>query len=422
MTSTVYVAKNVYGGDGLGRLGDGRVVFVPGAWAGEQVRAEIVEEKKHFVRAKLIEVVESSPDRIAGDATVGVPGCVYSTLSFAGEQKAKESQLRDFFERARLLPNGEADSMNGEADSCPLVKNGISSFLKSGQETASPLNYRNKVVYHFARQRGKWAIGYRTEPSHEIVDVESDPLAVEAINKALPEIRRSVLTLLTTGPEAVRRDVERKGNVTVRWTKKTGVKWWIGDAPAGLVLKETTCGRDFEVPADGFYQVNPEVGEELVKAVVAEYEKGKAEAPDVLDLYCGVGVFGLCCNPPKLTGIESGRQAIEFAKKNAEAQLRCSNSSSARFYAEQVGANLKRISVGSRTTVIVDPPRGGLEPNVPKWLAASKAPRIFYVSCDPATLMRDLKTICRGYDVESVRWFNMFPRTARFETLVVLKR
>ena len=64
MISTVYIAKNVYGGDGLGRLGDGRVVFVPGAWAGEQVKAEIVEEKKHFVKARLVEVVEKSPDRV----------------------------------------------------------------------------------------------------------------------------------------------------------------------------------------------------------------------------------------------------------------------------------------------------------------------------------------------------------------------
>ena len=234
-----------------------------------------------------------------------------------------------------------------------------------------------------------------------------------------------MLALLTNGPQAVRRNIEQKGNVTVRWTPKTGVKWWVGDAPKDMVLKETTCGRDFEVPADGFYQVNPEVGEALVKAVVSEYEKGAKEAPEILDLYCGVGVFGLCCNPPKLTGIESGRQAIDFAKKNAEAQHHSptqTQSSNFRFYAERVGQNLKRISVNSRTTVIVDPPRDGMEPNVPKWLAESKAPRILYVSCDPATLTRDLKTICRGYDIESVLWFNMFPRTARFETLVVLKK
>ena len=401
MTSTVYIAKTVYGGDGLGRLGDGRVVFVPGAWAGEQVRAEIVEEKRHFVKARLVEVVEPSPERLRtedGRPETAVPGMVYADLSYKGECEAKEQQLREFFDRARL---------------------NVETFRCSTSDLPPPtsfLNYRNKVVYHFARQKGKWAIGYRTEPSHEIVDVCEDPLARPEINAKLGEIRRNVLTLLTTGPEVIRRETERKGNVTVRWTAKTGVKWWIGDAPKGLVLKETTCGLDFEVPADGFYQVNPEVGEELVKAVVAEYGKGAADAPEVLDLYCGVGVFGLCCKPPKLTGVESGRQAIDFAKRNASNQ----KFANARFWAERVGENLKRISVGPRTTVIVDPPRDGMEPNVPKWLAASEAPRILYVSCDPATLVRDLKTICRSYDVESVRWFNMFPRTARFETLVVL--
>ena len=235
-----------------------------------------------------------------------------------------------------------------------------------------------------------------------------------------------MLQLLTTGPEAIRRDTERKANVTVRWTKKTGVKWWIGDAPKDLLLKETTRGLDFEVSADGFYQVNPEVGEALVETVVDEYVRGADKAPDILDLYCGVGVFGLCClkRAPagaRLVGIESGRQAIDCAKRNAAAIFRTSTSpSTCRFFAEQVGQNLRRIPVSPRTTLIVDPPRGGLEPGVANWLGRSRAARIFYVSCDPATLMRDLREITRGYRVESVRWFNMFPRTARFETLVVL--
>jgi len=391
MTSTVYIAKNVYGGDGLGRLGDGRVVFVPGAWAGEQVKAEIVEEKKHFVKARLVEVVEPSPERVA--AGPSVPGMVYAEISYKGECAAKEAQLREFFERARLnVPS-----------------------LTAGRHP-NALNYRNKVVYHFAKQGGKWVIGYRLEPSHEIVDVVEDPLAAKEINAKLPEIRRSVLTLLTQGAPAVRKDVERKGNVTVRWTRKTGVKWWIGDAPKEVVLKETTLGHDFEVPAGGFYQVNPEVGDELVRAVAAQFAKNPTDY--LVDLYCGVGVFGLCCKPAYLTGIESGREAIEFAKKNAAAL----GQPGARFYAEEVGRNLKRIRLSPRTTVIVDPPRDGMEPNVPKWLADSLVPRILYVSCDPATLQRDLRTLSRTYDVESVQWFNLFPRTARFETLVVLKR
>jgi 23S rRNA (uracil1939-C5)-methyltransferase len=398
MTSTVYIAKNVYGGDGLGRLGDGRVVFVPGAWAGEQVKAEIVEEKRHFVKARLVEVVEASPERLA-TPDVAVPGMVYAGLSFAGECAAKEAQLRELFERARIP---------------------VASFGGFDAKSVAPLNYRNKVVYHFEKQRGAWAIGYRVESSHEVVDVASDPLARPEINAKLPEIRRTVQTLLTTGPEAVRRDTAQKGHVTIRWTKKSGAQWWVGDAPKGLVLKETTGGRDFEVPADGFYQVNPEVGERLVEAVVDEYAKGVAAGAgeEILDLYCGVGVFGLCCRPPKLVGVESGSQAVEFARRNAAAQ----GAANAKFFSEQVGRSLKRLRAGERTTIVVDPPRGGLEGGVARWLANAKAPRIFYVSCDPATLVRDLREIAKGYDVESVRWFNMFPRTARFETLVVLTK
>ncbi len=396
MVSSVSILKNVYGGDGLGRLGDGRVVFVPGAFAGEQVKAEIVEEKKHFVKARLVEIETASPDRLGTDEPP-IPGMVYANLSFAAECRAKEEQLRECLSRARIeLP----------------------SDVTHASRSAEPLHYRNKVVYHFARQDGQWVIGYRQEPSHRILDVKDDPLACPEINARLADVRRNVLALLTSGAPSVRRSIEKEGNVTIRWTLRSGVQWWIGRPRKEVILKEGTCGRVFEVPADGFYQVNPSVGDELVKAVVAEYEKGKAIAPDVLDLYCGVGVFGLCCRPEKLTGVESGHQAIAFANRNAAAQ----GFTGAQFIAQEVGRSLRRLTVTPRTCVIVDPPRGGMEPNVPRWLAESKAPRIFYVSCDPATLARDLKTICRNYAVESVRWFNMFPRTARFETLVVLKK
>jgi len=394
MTSTVYIAKSVYGGDGLGRLGDGRIVFVPGAFAGENVRAELVEEKKRFVKARVVEVVEPSPDRIEPGLTV--PGMAYAALAYPAELSAKESQLADFFARARIAIPGIV-SLN---DGLPQD------------------HYRNKVVYHFAKQRGKWVIGYRMEPGHDIVDVESDPLAAAPINAELPSIRRAVLALLTTGPKTVRSETERKGNVTIRWSAHSGVKWWVGEPPPGMALKEDTAGKTFEVPYDGFYQVNPQAGERLVEAVVAAYRRNAAETPRLLDLYCGVGVFGLCCRPESLIGIESGRQAIDFAIRNAAAQ----NYPKARFFAEKVGHNLRRIPAGASTAIIVDPPRGGLEPHVPEWLAASKAPRILYVSCDPATLMRDLRVITRAYAITGVSWVNMFPRTARFETLVELRR
>ena len=401
MVSSVYIAKNVYGGDGLGRLGDGRVVFVPGAWAGEQVKAEITAEKRGYVKARLVEVVEPSPDRIEGGEFAAVPGCVYAGLSYAAERRAKAAQLAEFLERMRIDVPVET--------------------VETRREGESPFGYRNKVVYHFGRKNGKIVIGYRVEPAHEVVDVESDPLAAREINAKLPEIRKAVMSLLTQGAESVRRDLFSKGNLTVRWSEKTGVKWWVGETPKDLVFREVTCGRTFEVPAGGFYQINPRVGGILVKTVVDELDRDPSEAEKILDLYCGVGVFGLCAVAVKpgrgLTGVESGRRAVEFAGRNAAAM-----GVKAEFFAGETARMLRRLKCDGKTTVIVDPPRGGMERATVEFLVRSGAPKICYVSCDPATLQRDLKVLCSAYRVKSVKWFDMFPRTARFETLVVLTR
>ena len=401
MVSSVYIAKNVYGGDGLGRLGDGRVIFIPGAWEGEQVKAEIVAEKRNYVKARLVEVVEPSPERIDGGDFTGVPGCVYARLSYAAERRAKAAQLKEFLERIRVnVPVEE-----GEKNPSKVFSGG----------------YRNKVVYHLGRKDGQIQIGYRTEPSHEVVDVERDPLAVEPINAKLPEIRSAVTRLLTQGPQAVRRGLFEKGDVTVRWSEKTGVKWWLGEAPEDLVIRETTCGKTFEVPAGGFYQVNQRVGEILVKTVTDELNRRPEEARHIIDLYCGVGVFGLSAlagSPSsRLTGVESGRRAVEFARRNA-----ASHGVKAEFFAGETRQMLRKLDCDGGTTVIVDPPRGGMERATTEFLMRSAVPRIFYVSCDPATLQRDLRLLLGAYEVESVKWFDMFPRTARFETLVVLRR
>lgn len=397
MTVTLKIEKNVYGGDGLGRLGSGCVAFVPGAFAGETVRAEIVAEKKRYAVTRLVEVVEPSPDRIAPDAAG--PGIVYGALAYAAEVRAKQEQLENFLWKVTqtVLPL--------EAVPAP-----------------QPRHYRNKAVYHTEKQDGAWAIGYRSEPDHRVVDTTHDPLACDAINAALPSVRAAVRTLLTQGSRAARVSAKAAGNVTVRWTPVDGVKWWLGDPPPGLDLHETTAGLRVRVPAGGFYQVHPAMGDALAKAVCAAYAAGADRAPHLLDLYCGVGVFGLCCRrhaPPdaRLVGIESDRAAVAAAKRNAAAAGVAAN-----FFCERVGGSLPRIKVGPHHTVIVDPPRGGLEPNVAPWLANRAAPRLLYVSCDPATLTRDLAALVKTYDIVQVKMFDMFPRTARFETLVVLEK
>ena len=402
MTVTLKIEKTVYGGDGLGRLGDGRVAFVPGAYAGETVKAEIVEQKKRFVKTRLISVEEAIPERLAEPGPT-VPGMVYADVAYAAEIRFKQDQLENF-----------------------LWKIAHTVLPLEVVPAAAPLAYRNKVVYHTERSKGRWVLGYREEPDHRVVDVTRDPLACPAINAALPAIRSAVFTLLTQGARAVRQSAKAADNVTIRHTARDGVKWWLGDPPANLELCEQTAGLKFAVPADGFYQVNPQMADRLVAAVRDEYAAGTAAAPHVLDLYCGVGVFGLCCAQAakasvpdgiRLVGIESGRAAVACAKKNAAALGIPAN-----FFCERVGGSLTRIKAGARHTVIVDPPRGGLEPNVAPWLARLPVPRILYVSCDPATLTRDLAVLTRTYDIARVKLFDLFPRTARFETLVVLQK
>ena len=402
MTVTLKIEKSVYGGDGLGRLGDGRVAFVPGAYAGETVKAEIVEQKKRFVKTRLVNIEEPIPERLSETGPT-VPGMVYADVAYSAEIRFKQDQLENFLWKVAhtVLP----------LEVVPAV---------------APTTYRNKVVYHTERQHGKWVLGYREEPDHRVVDVTQDPLACPAINAALPAIRSAVFTLLTQGARAVRQSAKAADNVTIRHTARDGVKWWLGEPPANLELCEQTAGLKFAVSADGFYQVNPQMADRLVAAVRDEYASGIDTAPHVLDLYCGVGVFGLCCahaakasmaDPIRLVGIESGRAAVACAKKNAAALGIPAN-----FFCERVGGSLTRIKAGAHHTVIVDPPRGGLEPNVAPWLARLPAPRILYVSCDPATLTRDLAVLTRAYDIARVKLFDLFPRTARFETLVVLQK
>ena len=409
MTVTLKIEKSVYGGDGLGRLGDGRVCFVPGVFAGETVRAELVEQKRSFVRARCVELLEASPDRIRRpdephpSGQTPVPGMVYADVNYAAELRFKVEQLGNFLERV--------------GQSYQHIE------VVAGQS----LGYRNKVTYHLQQKEGRWLIGYRREMSHDVVDVEADPLACPEINRALPSVRSGVLSMLTQGSRNIRRDSRERSSVTVRWSLDDGVRWWLGDAPPGLSFVERTCGLRFKVAADGFYQVNPEVGEKLVRAVVEAYSDGVEASPDVVDLYCGVGVFGLCCvngvrgmglrSQPRIVGVESGRSAVAYAKENAKAA-----GISANFFCERVGGSLARIRIGDRATVIVDPPRGGMERNVPEFLAKSHARRMLCVSCDPATLTRDLQPILRSYRVKRVRMFDLFPRTARFETLIEMEK
>jgi len=393
-----------YGGDGLARV-EGRVVFVPGTLAGETVRVRVVQVKPNFARAALCDVVEPSPLRIApccrvADGDTGelcqVPGCVYDHLDYAAELCAKQQQLEGFLRRLR--------------GTSPLA------FLPPFA-APSPLHYRNKMVLHAARTPRGLRLGYRREPSHSILDLPACPLACDALNAALGEFRQS-RPFDALPPEA---------DLTFRHTPHDGAVWWMGRAapltPCPDLLTEISPAGPLRVPRDGFYQVNPAVGDALVRTV-AEWFGESSEWRELLDLYCGVGVFGFACmaaGGTRLTGIESGRDAVSAARLNA-----ASLGVPAAFHCRALGQFNPRFSdvLGdpSHATAIVDPPREGMAADAVRSLADSGIARIFYVSCDPATLARDLALLTANarYRLVRARLFDMFPRTAHFETLVEL--
>ena len=394
---------NAYGGDGIARV-DGMVVFVKGAFRGETVKARIRQVKKRFAKADFAELVEPSVEIPRLSRYAQVPGMVYAPIPPECELALKSAQLENFLSKL----DGEACIIDE-----PVV-------------CGDGLGYRNKVTYHV--DGGK--VGYREEGSHDVVEIEYDPLACDPINAALSAARRAAVVPNSRHPVSRSRSAASRSDdvLTIRHTDRDGVHYWRGSAPRDLMLHEDTAGLVFEVPAGGFYQVNPAVGEKLVEEVVAAYLE---DPGDLLDLYCGVGVFGIACLKaavarleragaskfPRLVGVESGRDSVAAAKRNAAAAGVAAN-----FFCERVGASLGRMRVAPGHTVIVDPPRGGLEPNVAPWLAKCGAARILYVSCDPATLTRDLEGLRAGYRITRVRLFQMFPRTARFETLVRLER
>lgn len=395
------VTSVAYLGSGIARTEEGMVVFVPGSLPGETVEATIVKRAKRFLVASVDEILEASPDRIDPDCRLPsgerVPGCVYDHASYRCELGLKAAQLKDFL----------AHAVDGFAD-CPAIGHPLDDANGAlGANSWHP--YRNKAVFHYRRG----ALGYVGDDNQTVIDVPSCPLSLPQINYELARVRAT----------------ERfKGGdkLVIRYTSLDGAVSWINNPPPDLRhLRERTEIGALLVPTDGFFQVNPFVSRSLVRKVTDWARQGGER--EMLDLYCGVGVFALHAmiqaGFTKATGIESGRHAVAAAGENARALGVASGSTF--ICSDAVEAARKGFFVPdlSHTLVVVDPPRMGLGRPVSEALRDSGAPRIIYVSCDPATLARDLRVILRGgYAIEEVRMFDMFPRTAHFETAVLLRR
>jgi 23S rRNA (uracil1939-C5)-methyltransferase len=409
------VEQLTFGGDGLARDG-GRIVFVPHTAPGDRVVAEVVERRPGYDRAQVTQVV------VPGAART-MPGCRwYPTCGGCQWQHVAPGAQRD----AKAAIVAEQLARTAGLRDAPV---------QATIASAADWGYRARITLVVEGRRA----GYHRARSHQLLEIADCPIADPAISAHLDVARawaasvRAPLTRLTIGvaPGGVVLSAQASGapgaldlaaseallaaHATVRGVVVTGagVRQVAGDPTVVVPLEP---GLTLEVPADAFTQVNPGANVRLVETVVAV--AAAAPGTRVLDLYCGAGNFALPLARRGMTvaGVERDDVAVAAATANA-ARLRIP----ATFTRGAVADALAARPTGSVDLVALDPPRTGAADAIPA-LATLAAPHLVYVSCDPATLARDVRALAgRGYRLACAQPIDLFPQTYHVETVADLR-
>lgn len=385
IVNEVTIQKWVYGGEGLAKLDDGRVVLVPYTLPGERVRISASEQ----IHASLLEVIEPAPERVKPPcplfATCG--GCHYQHAPYEYQLARKAEILREQLQRVgKITYDGEIGIVSGE-----------------------PLGYRNRAQFHIEGQ----LIGYRAARSHNLVPVEGDcPISSPRLNQELaamrerlrdPQFPRFVRSIeIFTNESAVQINViDSEKPVARRFYD------WCGSE---IGLEYQTADGVFHVSPKAFFQVNRFLIDPLVDAAIGDHR-----GDDALDLYSGVGLFAipLATRFTSVTAVESGGAASFDLRTNATRAGAMIETQQAR-----VEDYLARLETAP-DFVLADPPRTGLGKSVVRDLRRLAPPKLTIVSCDPATLARDLAAL-EHYKIDSLTMVDLFPQTFHMETVAAL--
>lgn len=406
------------GGVGIGDLPDGRVVFLPRTAPGDLARVRLVQEKSRWARGELLELLEEGEGRRKAPCPRydACDGCALQHLDYSRQCLWKGRIVGDALRRIGGLA----------ADDAVVVP--------SPRELA----YRNKATMTLRRLGGGRVVAgfHQRSDRRRILDVGPECLLLVPELAALwgglrsswgpdadilPQGRELRLTLRVGGsegallvrggwgdghPEALLAALPPLSSVW-REEKGDGARLLAG-TPA---LQISWLGESLDVPGGAFVQVNQEAGEVLHRFVLEEV--GAVEGKRVIEGYCGAGILGrkLAVRGAQVVGIESDPQGASEARREAPEGFRVLQGRVEEILGDQLPADM----------VILNPPRGGLEPSVPAALAASPVDSMVYVSCDPATLARDLARLGDAYRLGEVRSFDLFPQTGHVETVALLR-
>ena len=438
----LHIEKLVYGGDGLARLpadehGPGKAVFVPFVLPGEEIEASVLQGRSGFVRASLDRVLVPSADRVEP----GCPyfgrcgGCHYQHIDYAAQLRHKAEILRETLRRTAKLDLRQDIVLH----------------------SSEPWAYRNRTRMHVHHQP-QFALGYFRHNSHVLLPVENCPISSPLINQAVAAVW--MLGRESSVPESVHglqffanhddtkmmlEAYVRPGNdakelqpfaakLHSSMPQIAGVVVFATSpvedesrlhAPLTSVHSETSqaigeqslmyhiVGSDYRVSAGSFFQTNRFLIDKLVEIVVTS-RTGRA----ALDLYAGAGLFTqrLARNFDQVLAVESSQHSFADLRHNVPANVKCIRSTTETFLAE-------RSSKLAPDLVVLDPPRAGLGEKATAALGRMSASYVTYVSCDPATLSRDLRVLLEsGYRVEQAHLVDLFPQTYHMETVLHLAR
>ncbi len=365
---TVTIHDLAFGGEGVGRV-DELVVFVPFVIPGEVVEVEVTEVKKKFARARLVRVVQASPERVAPPCRYfgQCGGCQYQHIGYAAQLRLKHKQISDLFQRIGGLSGVVIDPVVP----CP-----------------EPYGYRNRIMVRtqWNKQQRRIELGFLGIDNEFVVDITECLLAESVLNEDLQKVRANP-------------------------PPRGGLKVTLRVTPEGWV-----------VPRDSFFQNNFFLLPKLVETVRERLQD--AGTRHLIDAYCGVGFFALELADlvESFVGVEYDGLAIKAAKANM-AQRGLTNGQFVSGPAEDYLGGLLARHPGVPTTLVIDPPRTGVPPDALQRIRRARPHQVIYVSCHPATLARDLQILCAdgAYTLAKVTPHDMFPQTQHVECVADLR-
>ena len=406
MDYEVSISTLTYGGEAMGRLPDGRAVFVPFGLPGERVRVKLTEEKKNFARGEIVEVLDPSPDRIAARCRhFGVcGGCHYQSLPYEKQLQAKTDILIDQLKRIGKIENPPV----GPMVACP-----------------NPWNYRNHVQFSLDEAG---ALGFQAPASNRVVPISEchlpEPILddlwrqlefqpeteIERVSLRAGKDDDLMLVLESDSPDAPELEIE--AGISIAHVYEEHAVVIAGNDHIIVPVLE----RDFKVSAASFFQVNTAMAGKMVEYLLTRLPVSPSST--LLDVYCGVGLFSAFFAPKCkiVIGVESSESSCDDFAVNLD---EFANVELYEGYAEDVVPHLE----AKPDTVLVDPPRAGLDKAVVDGIIKLSPQVIAYVSCDPSTLARDAaRLIAGGYQLREVTPFDLFPQTYHIESISIFER